>query len=156
MVFNDCSVSMYAGRHLLYPLLTTTSAKTHRTLAAIRDTAASVGASDSSGRATNRRYQRVHSHTSNKHTGVQCAPFHIWQSLKTPRQIVKIASSSESYDEDDNLVGLLLLLLLLLFCCWFPCWRVKKRPTKDERFAVELTLKYRPCLDRSSSPLRLL
>ena len=45
------------------------------------------------------------------------------------------------------------------------CWRVKKRPTKEERFGVELALKYRRRWDRpfsvfrsgwSSLPLRLL
>ena len=68
--------------------------------------------SDSAGRATDTRYQRLHSHTSNTHTVVKRALFHIWQNHETRGQIIKVASSSKSSDdEDDNLV---------LFCC--RCW----------------------------------
>ena len=97
----------------------------------------------SAGLATDTRYRRLHSHTSNTHTAVRRAPFRTWQSLVTRGQIVRMASSSESFDSDDN---------LLLFCCWYWCGNIgewRKRPTKgEERFGVESALKYPPRWDR--------
>ena len=48
---------------------------------------------------------------SNTHRAVQRVLFHIWQSLETRGQIVKMVSSSESSDGDSNLV----------FCCRCSC-----------------------------------
>ena len=55
---------------------------------------------DSAGRATDTRYQRLYSHTSNTRTQQFSArsSIYLWQSLDTRGQIVKMASSSESSD----------------------------------------------------------
>ena len=75
------------------------------------------------------------------HTGVQRALFHIWQSLETRGQIIKMASSSESSDEADHLI-------VLLFSDRVDVKMLengeKKWPTnEEERVGVELALKYR-------------
>ena len=113
--------------------------------------------SDSTGRATDTRYQRMHSHTSNTHTAVQCIPFHLWQSLKTRGLMVKMVSSSESSYKNDNLV---------LFCCWCWCCDVGEWKKAHKRRMVWrwIPLKCHPCWDKpffmfrsdqSSSPLSL-
>ena len=84
--------------------------KAYRTLAAIQDTAASVDASGQ--RRQSDKYTlptSVLAHEQHTYTAVQRALLHVWQSLDTRGQSVKMASPSESSDQDDNLV---------LFCCW--------------------------------------
>ena len=97
----------------------------------------------SAGRVADTCYQCLHSHSSNTHThtAVQCVlPY--WQSLETWGQVVKIASSTKSFDTLS--FGVLFLLVLMLHC-----WRRKKSCAKEEEcFFVELTLKYQPHWDR--------
>ena len=82
----------------------------------------------SAGRAIDVCYQHMHLHNSKTHAAVQSAQlFHIWQSLKTPEQIIKMTSYGKSSDEDDHLVLLcfwckrrMVWSWIALECC--PCW----------------------------------
>ena len=94
---------------------------------------------DSAGRATDTRYQRQHSHTSNIHTHSSSA--------------CAVPYMSKSRDASTNrqngfiqrvfrLRGKFVVLLLVLMQ---ECWRVKKRSRKEgERFGVDIALNYRP------------